>query len=42
LRRSSGNSDTRMIERRYAHLAPSRGGEVIRAAFAKLDLIDAG
>jgi integrase len=32
-----GHSDTRMTERRYAHLAPSYIGETIRAGFGKLE-----
>jgi integrase len=36
-----GHSDTRMVEKHYAHLAPSYIGDTVRAAFGSLDLVPA-
>ena len=33
-----GHADTRMVEKHYAHLAPSFVGDTVRAAFGTLDL----
>ena len=35
-----GHSDTRMVEKRYGHLAPSYLAETVRAAFGALGLIE--
>jgi integrase len=35
-----GHTDTRMTERHYAHLVPSRVAQVIRATMPKLGLVE--
>ncbi|WP_371737469.1 tyrosine-type recombinase/integrase [Magnetospirillum sp. UT-4] len=37
-----GHSDTRMVEKHYAHLAPSYVAETIRKGFPRLGLLTAG